>query len=403
MLTDAAIRSAKPGDKLQKLPDSDGLYLEITPTGSRGWRFRYRFDGKEKLISLGVYPTVSLKEARQRRDEARRMVANGIDPSAARKAHKAARAGRASNSFETVAREWFEVWKADKADGHADKIIARLEKDIFPWIGGTSVAEITAPMVLEVLRRIEKRGVIETAHRAKTNISQVMRYAIATGRAERDPCPDLRGALKIYRGTNFAAIIDPAELGELLRAIDAYKGGIGTRAALQLAPLVFVRPGELCGARWVDIDLDKAEWRYTTSKTGTEHLVPLARQAVSILTDLRQYTGGMEHVFPGQRSPKRPMTKEGLLAALRRMGYDKETMTIHGFRATARTLLAEQLHYPAEVIEHQLAHAVPDALGTSYNRTKFIKERREMMQAWADHLDKLKAGASISSISKTAA
>jgi integrase len=336
-----------------------------------------------------------LTDARARRDEARKLLSNGVDPSEVKKAQKAAGKERAANSFETVAREWFEKWRADKAESHSSKVIARLGKDVFPWLGGEPVASITAPMVLSVLRRIESRGVIDTAHRAKEHISMVMRYAVATGRAERDPCPDLRGALAHLTHKHMAAITDPLEVGKLLRAIEGFKGTHWVRAALALAPLVFVRPAELREAKWADIDLERAEWRYVVSKTKTEHLVPLATQAMAILRDLHPLTGHGEYVFPG-RDPKRAISTSTLQAALQRMGYDTKTeMTGHGFRAMARTLLAEELHFPPEIIEHQLAHSVPDTLGTAYNRTKFLKERKAMMQSWSDYLDKLKAGADV--------
>jgi integrase len=271
-----------------------------------------------------------------------------------------------------------------------------LELDVFPWMGGKPVAEITAPVVLEVLRRIESRGVVDTAHRAKQTISQVMRYAIATGRVERDPCPDLKGALPARVQNHFASLTNPTEAAALLRAIDQYSGGNIVRAALKLAPLVFVRPGELRVARWADIDLDKAEWRYLVTKTKTDHLVPLSQQAVAVLRDLHPLTGQGDYVFPGMRAYTRPMSDGAINRALQSMGYStKNDVTVHGFRAMVRTLLAEELHFPPEVIEHQLAHRVPDALGTAYNRTKFLKERTLMMQVWADYLDKLKAGAAI--------
>ena len=395
-LTDTAIRKAKPGEKNIKMFDEKGLFLMVTSSGGKWWRFRYTFSGKEKLLSLGTYPDTGLKEARQRRDDARKLLEDGIDPGENRKAKKSAITERAANSFEVIAREWFATHSPKWAAGHADKIIRRLENDVFPWLGGKPIAAITAPDVLAVLRRIEGRGVVETAYRAKTNISQVMRYAIATGRAERDPCPDLKGALQTPVTTNFAAITDPKKAGELLRAIDAFNGTFAVQCALRIAPLLFVRPGELRKAEWADIDLDKAEWRYFVTKTKTEHSVPLAVQAVAIFKELYLLTGNGRYVFPGARTAERPMSDAAINAALRRMGYDTKTeITGHGFRAMARTILAEELHIRPDVIEHQLAHKVPDALGTAYNRTKFLKERKAMMQEWADYLDKLKAGAEV--------
>ncbi len=277
-----------------------------------------------------------------------------------------------------------------------------MEKDIFPWLGGRPVAEITAPEVLTALRRIEGRGTLDTAHRAGGNCSQVFRYAIATGRAERDPVPDLRGALPPARGGNFAAIIEPAKVGELLRAIDAFSGTFVVKSALLLSPLLFVRPGELRRAEWSGFDLEKAEWRYWVTKTKIEHSVHLATQAVEILRELHPLTGHGRYVFPG-RDPQKAMSEAAVNAALRRMGYDTKTeITGHGFRAMARTILHEELHFDPVVIEHQLAHSVPDALGTTYNRTKFLKERKIMMQVWADYLDRLKSGAEVVPINKVA-
>jgi integrase len=394
-LTDTAIRSAKPGDKSLKLADEKGLFLLIHPNGSKYWRQKYRYNGKEKTLAHGVYPDVGLKDARERRDAARKLLADGIDPGENRKVQKSAKVERAANSFEVIAREWFAKNRESWAVSHADKIIARLENDVFPWLGGKAIAEITAPDVLSVLRRIEGRGTNDTAHRAKSNISQVMRYAIATGKADRDPCPDLRGALPPLRHDNFASITEPAKVAELLRAMDAFSGTFVVKSALLLAPMLFVRPGELRKALWADIDLDKAEWRYFVTKTKTEHSVPLASQAVAILKDLHALTGHGANVFPG-RDPQKPMSEAAINAALRRMGYDTKTeITGHGFRAMARTILHEELHQKPEVIEHQLAHKVPDSLGTAYNRTKFLKERKAMMQIWADYLGKLKAGAEV--------
>lgn len=394
-LTDTAVRNAKPASKPAKLFDERGLFLIVTPAGGKWWRLRYNFDGKEKLLSLGTYPDVSLKDAREKRDSARKLLAAGIDPGEHRKATKTARVERAANSFEVIAREWFEKNRGTWAVSHSTKILARLENDVFPWLGEKAIAEITAPDVLAVLRRIEGRGTNDTAHRAKGNISQVMRYAIATGRAERDPVPDLRGALPPLRHENFASITEPVKVGEMLRAFDGFSGTFVVKSALLLAPLLFVRPGELRKAEWSGFNLEKAEWRYFVTKTKTEQTVPLAAQAVAILEDLHQLTGGGQYVFPG-RDPKKPMSEAAINAALRRLGYDTKTeITGHGFRAMARTILHEELHQKPEVIEHQLAHKVPDALGSAYNRTRFMKERKAMMQIWADYLDKLKAGAEV--------
>jgi len=396
MLTDTAIRKAKPGEKPVKLSDEKGLFLLVTPAGGKLWRMKYRFTGKEKLLALGAYPDVSLAQARERRDDARKLLAVGIDPGENRKAQKAAKQERAANSFEVVAREWFSKHSPNWATGHAGKVIQRLEKDIFPWLGGRPIAEITPPELLSVLRRIEGRGALDTAHRALQNCGQVFRYAVATGRAERDPSGDLRGALPPARAGHFAAITEPQKVGELLRAMESVSAGFVVKCALRLAPLLFVRPGELRTARWADIDLDKAEWRYHVTKTKTEHLVPLAGQAVAILRELEPLSGRGEYVFPGARTNGQPMSNGAVNVALRRAGYNtREEQTGHGFRAMARTILHQELGFAPEVIEHQLAHRVPDALGTAYNRTKFLKERREMMQAWADYLDKLKAGAEV--------
>ena len=394
-LTDTTIRNAKSGKNAVKLYDERGLYLEVSPTGGKWWRLKYRFDGKEKRLSLGVYPDVGLKDARERRDEARKLLANGIDPSENRKSQKSARADRAANSFEAVAREWFAKYSPGWAVTHASKIIQRLEKDVFPWLGGKPIAEITAPGLLAVLRRIENRGAVDTAHRAHQNCGQVFRYGIATGRCDRDPAADLRGALAPAKHENFASITEPAAVGELLRAIDGFRGTLVVQSALKLAPLFFVRPGELRQAEWEQFNLEKGEWRYIVSKTKSEHLVPLAIQAIAILKELHPLTGGGKFVFPG-RDAKKPMSDAAINAALRRMGYDTKTeITGHGFRAMARTILHQDLGVKPEVIEHQLAHRVPDALGTAYNRTKFLKERRTMMQQWADYLDKAKTGAEV--------
>lgn len=396
-LTVKEIENSKAGTKPQRLFDEKGLYLEVAPSGGKWWRLKYRFDGKEKRLSLGTYPDVSLKSARTKRDEARTLLADGVDPGEQRKAMKVARAGRAANSFEVVGREWFGKYSPSWASSHAEKIIQRLERDIFPWIGGRPIAEIKAPELLTCLRRIEERGALETAHRALQNCGQIFRYSVATGRAERDPSVDLRGALPPVKRTHHAAITDPKAIGELLRAMDGYQGSFVTKCALRLAPMVFVRPGELRKAEWAEFDLDAACWNIPPErmKMNDAHLVPLASQAVDILRELHALTGEGRYVFPGARTNGRPMSDNAVLAALRRMGYAKDEMSGHGFRAMARTILDEVLGVRPDYIEHQLAHAVRDPNGRAYNRTAHLAERRKMMQQWAGYLDTLKSGAEV--------
>jgi len=394
-LTDTAIRNAKPGEKPYPIRDEKSLYLIINPSGSKWWRWDYRFAGKRKTLSMGVYPDVGLKAARDRRDEARRLVADGIDPGENRKIQKAALLERAENSFEVVAREWYAKFSPNWAASHSSKIIRRFEREVFPWLGGRPIAEINAPELLRTIKRIEGRGILETAHRTLQNCGQVFRYAVAHGLCERDPSGDLRGALPPVKGRHFAAIVDPDGVAKLLRSFDDFNGSFVVLCALKLAPLLFVRPGELRQAEWAQIDLEAGEWRYTVTKTDTAHLVPLASQAVAILRELQPLTGHRRYVFAG-RNPQQPMSENTVNSALRRLGYDtQKDITGHGFRAMARTILHEELHFEPAVIEHQLAHSVPDALGTAYNRTKFLKERKVMMQVWADYLDKLRAGAAV--------
>lgn len=391
MLTDKAIRALKPDEKPYKAADSLGLYLLIQPNGSRLWRFKYRFAGKEKLAALGAYPETGLAEARVRRDELRRLHAGGVDPVAHRRAADEAKVAAAENSFKVVADEWFEKKSPGWVPKHSAKIRERLKRDLYPWLGSRPISDVTAPDVLAVLQRIEERGAIETAYRALGNISAVFRYAVATRRAVSDPCRDLRGALSPRKEKHLAAITDPKKIPELLNAIHGYQGGLVVRCALRLAPLLFVRPGELRSARWADIDTDSAEWRFVASKTKQPHIVPLASQAIAILRELHPLTGHRELVFPGERSPLRPMSENTVNAALRSLGISKEQMTGHGFRAMARTVLEENLKFPAHLIEAQLAHAVRDANGRAYNRTTHLEERKKMMQEWADYLDALRS------------
>lgn len=399
MLTDNAIRSAKPREKPYKLFDERGLFLLITPAGARWWRLKFRVAGKEKLLSVGVYPDVSLKVARERRDELRRQLANGVDPSVKRKAEKAASA----DTFEAVGREWFAKFSANWAATHSEKIIRRLENDIFPWLGSRPVGEITAPELLACLRRIESRGALDTAHRAHQNCGQIFRYAIATGRAERDPAADLRGALPPVNGGHFASITDPAGIGALLRAIDGYEGTLVARCALRFAPLVFVRPGELRQTEWSEFDLDNAEWRIPAErmKARVPHIVPLSTQAVAILWELQPLTGSGRYVFPSLRTSVRPMSENTINAALRRLGYDGHQMTGHGFRSMASTLLNEQ-GWNRDAIERQLAHGERNEVRAAYNYAQHLPERRKMMQSWSDYLDGLRAGGNVVALKMSA-
>ena len=392
MLSKLLIDKTKSGPKTIRLWDGRGMYLEITPKGGKWWRFKYWFDGRERRMSLGVYPDVSLADAREKREEARRKVAAGIDPGEQRKAEAVALIEAVENSFEAVAREWFEMFSKQWAKGHADKIIRRLELYIFPWLGARPIKAITAPELLAALRRVESRGANETAHRAMQVCGRVFRFAVATGRAERDPSRDLSGALAPVKEKHLASITDPQEVGALLRAIDTYNGEWITRCALRLAPLVFVRPGELRHARWSEIDFDKAEWRIPAArmKMRVQHIVPLSSQAINVLRDLQQLTGKFDFAFPGTRSRERPMSENTVTAALRRMGYGGDDMTGHGFRSMASTLLNEQ-GWNRDAIERQLAHGERDAVRAAYNYAQHLPERRKMMQAWADYLEQLKA------------
>lgn len=393
-LTHTAITKAKPTGKTQRLFDGGGLYLEVSPKGGKWWRLKYRHGGKEKRLSLGTFPDTSLAEARERRDAARKLLGSGIDPGAQRKATKAAAEEHSANSFEVVAREWHAKRSATWVDLHASRIMLRLENDIFPWLGNRPIADITAKEFLLTVNRIVDRGAVESAHRVLQNCGQVLRYAISTGRTDRNPIADLRGALPPVKPKNLAAITDPAAIGGLLRAIDGYQGTFITKCALRLAPLVFVRPGELRHAEWKEFNLDKAEWNIPAEKMKMRlpHLVPLAPQAIEILRDLYPLTGTDKYLFPSARSSKRPMSNNAVLSALRRMGFASEEMSGHGFRAMARTVLDEVLHFRPEYIEHQLAHAVRDPNGRAYNRTAHQAERYKMMVAWANYLDGLKSG-----------
>ncbi|GHU17778.1 integrase [Betaproteobacteria bacterium] len=396
-LSDTALRAAKPAPKDYRISDDRGLYLLVKAKGGKLWRFDYRHGfkpGTEKprrlTLALGIYPDVSLKEARAQLNEARKLLAQGIDPGAKRKAQKAAELESAVNTFAAIAREWHEGWKTRVTPAVQTRIWSMLERDVIPFIGDIPIVNVKATQILGVLRRLEARGLTDSVRKTKSCISQVMCYAIATERIEYDPCPSLNKALKKIESGHMAALIDPASVGEFLHAAEGYTGSHVVRAALMLMPLVFVRPGELRSARWKDINLEKGEWRYFVTKTKTDHLVPLARQAVAILQELYKLTWNSDWVFPNVRRG-RPMSDGTVNRALQTMGYNTKTeVTGHGFRATARTLLAEELGFDPLVIEHQLAHAVPDNLGNAYNRTTYLKQRQKMMQAWANYLDKLK-------------
>ena len=395
-LADATVKNAKPNPpKTRKLFDGRGLYLEITPKGNKGWRFKYRFAGREKRISFGIYPDVSLKYAREQREKARELLARGIDPSEERKKIKLQGIERNKDTFEVLAEAWFNTRKNKWSEVHQVKISRILEKNLYPWIGKTPIRQVTPPKLLKALRKIEEQKKYDTAMTAKQIAGRVFQFAVAADRADRNFVPDLREALTTPETKHRAAITEPKEVGRLMLAIDNYEGSPQVRFALQFAPLTFTRPGELRCAEWPEIDLKELLWRIDAKKMKMreDHIVPLSRQSLKILEAIRQHTGNYRYVFPGARSHKRPMSDNALRIALRTMGYTKEQMTPHGFRAMARILLDEQLGFNIDWIEHQLAHAVKDPLGRAYNRTKHLDGRREMMQAWADYLDKLKAEA----------
>jgi integrase len=405
LLTDTKVKASKPKEKQYKLSDGKGLYLLVLPTGGKYWHFRSKVGGNEKLMSFGTYPEISLADARGKRDAARKQIASGIAPSDVRKAQKTARGEAQANSFEVIAREWHGKFLSDKSDSYRDKMLATFERDIFPWIGKLPIVDLKAPELLMVLRRIESRGSLETAHRTRSSCSQVLRYAIATGRAERDCAADLKGALPPYKKGHHAAITDPKQITPLLKVIDEFDGSFVVKCALRLSPYVFVRPGELRMAEWSEFDLEAGEWSIPANKMKMKqpHLVPLAPQVVKILLELLPLTGHSKYVFPCHRSPLRPMSENALRVALRRMGYSNDEMTPHGFRAMARTVLDEVLQIRPDFIEHQLAHAVKDPNGRAYNRTAHLDERKKMMQLWADYLDGLKAGAKVIPFNREAA
>lgn len=397
-LTDTFVRQVKHSGRAagDKVSDGHGLYLYVTAVG-KYWRMAYRFAGKQKTLALGVYPAVSLAKARQRREQARELLAEGVDPSAAKRAERAATIAATNATFEAVARDWMAKTAAKRTAATQAKIKGWLEQNLFPFIGNMPIAGIGPRDVLAVVRKAETRGAVETAHRLKQLCGQVFRYAVVTGLAERDVTADLSGALAAKVKTHHAAITDPKAAGALMRSIHSYSGHPTTIAALKLAPLVFVRPGELRTAEWTEIDLTAEEWRIPAAKMkmDRDHVVPLSQQACAILRDLQPLTGHGRYVFPSIRTGERPMSENTINAALRALGYDQQTHTGHGFRAMARTIMDEVLGERVDLIEHQLAHAVKDTNGRAYNRTAHLPARKEMMQRWADYLDKLRQGAEI--------
>jgi integrase len=409
LLSDAALRTIKPTNKDQLISDGSGLYLLVKPDGKKWWRFIYTFDGKRKALSLGVYPQISLSVARRQAESNRESLANGLNPSELRKQDKANQKAKKiveqqiidgiapTGSFEHVALEWFDKKMNIRSASHQKRTMALLKRDLFPWIGKRPIAEITPAELLKPLERIENRNAIETAHRALQTAGQVFRYAWSKDMVSQDITQALRGALASRKGGNFSAITDPQLVKPLMQAISNYSGTFVVKTALRLAPLVFVRPSELRTAEWSQIDFEARQWRYLITKTQTEHIVPLSNQVIEILREIQPLTGKGRYVFPSARTPNgsRPMSDMALLTALRSLGFGKEEMTVHGFRAMARTILDEVLGYRPEFIEHQLGHAVKDANGRAYNRTSHLPERRKMMQAWADYLDNLKAGATV--------
>lgn len=393
-LTAIQIKNAEATEKNLKLSDGGGMFLLVQPNGAKYWRLSYRFDGKQKTLALGIYPLVTLQEARERRNSAKKLLSNGVDPGLYKQVTRRAKQLAAENSFVTIAREWFAKFSTTWVPSHGERIIRRLERDVFPWIGNRPVSELTAPELLLCLRRVENRGALETAHRVHQNCGQIFRYAIATGRADRDVSADLRGALPPAKEKHHPSIIEPKAIGRLLDAIDDYEGSLITKCALQLAPLVFVRPGELRHAEWVEFDLEKAEWRIPAAKMKMRamHIVPLSKQAIFVLGELNPLTGHGKYLFPGLRTVERPMSENTVNGALRRLGYAKDEMTGHGFRSMASTILNEQ-GWNRDAIERQLAHAERDSIRAAYNYAEHLPKRREMMQAWSDYLDSLKTGA----------
>ena len=390
-LTDRAILNLKPSSAPTKHFDGGGLHIVVTPAGGKHWRYAYRFQGKQKLLTIGPYPAVTLKMAREKRDEAKGKLAEGIDPSEHKQEMKRFSSDRAENSFVAVAKEWHLKYRETWTEKHAADIWQRIDKNILAHMGHMPVASIKPFELLTILRRVEARGALEQAHRVMQICSNVFRYAVATGRAERDITSDLRGAIPPKKVKHHASLTEPKEVGQLLRALDGYEGGTIVSCALRLSPLVFVRPSELRCAEWAEFNFDSAEWRIPAErmKMGEKHIVPLAKQVVAILNELHAASGHCKYLFPSVRSNSRPMSNNTVNAALRRLGYDSSEMTGHGFRSMASTLLNE-LGWNRDAIERQLAHGERNKIRAAYNFAEFLPERRRMMQAWADYLDELR-------------
>lgn len=413
MLTDAKCRNATcpPEKRHVRFADGGSLFLQVSPKGSKRWFYKFQINGREKHMALGSYPSVSLADARRARDQARLTKSEGHDPIRLRKINKLKAQAYVGNTFKETAEEWFSIKRSGWSEHYAIRERRNLEKDLYPYFADRSFDSIEPIELLAAIRRVEERGALDVAHRVLSTAGQVWRFAVATGRARHDVTPDLRGALKPHRAKHFAAITEPVKLGQLIRAIRGYQGGAIVRVALQLAPILFQRPGELRGAKWAEFDLDNALWtipaarmkrRVDAKLNGDPHLVPLPSQAVELLRQLHQLTGRGELLFPGERSHDRPISDNTLRAALQTLGYGSDAQSVHGFRATARTLLAEELSIDPLVIEAQLAHTVKDANGRAYNRTQYLKQRKVMMQQWADYLDQLAAGAEVINFPKVA-
>ena len=401
-LTDIQVRTAKPQTKSYKLADGGGLHLLVSPSGGKLWRMDYRFNDKRKTLYLKSYPEITLADARKARDDARKLIANGVDPNELKKEQKDIEQAQ-SDTFQLIAIEWHNTFKSKWTEKHSGRLLTRLEQDFFPFLGDIPIKEIKAPSLLKVLRRVEIRSV-EQAHKLRGTCNQIFQYAIASGRIESNPAAGLQGILRPIKHKHMAAPTEPKAVAQLLRAIDGFSGSFVVKCALQLAPMLFVRPVELRKAEWSEINFDKAEWSIPGPKMKMRqpHLVPLSTQAIAILKEIYPLTGSGQYVFPGRNSPLKPMSDNTINASLRRLGFDRNEITGHGFRAMARTMIHEILHFNPDAIEAQLAHAVPDRLGRAYNRTQHLAERQKMMQAWTDYLDNLRATAKVIPIHQNA-